>query len=307
VFKIFKKLTSKIKNALSKTRSIFGAPLRRLLKKPLNPETLEEIEQILFEADLGAECTTLFIETLERFHRKNPGASTDELIEALKAEMGKLFDTTQTPMPELQTPHVILIVGVNGSGKTTTIAKLANKFIQDGKKTHIAAGETFRAAAIEQLGTWAERVGADFIASKQGADPASVAFDACSAAKARGADVVLIDTAGRLQSKTDLMRELEKIRNSAGKVIPSAPHEIYLILDATTGQNGIDQAEVFNNYTPLSALILTKLDGSAKGGIALSIAKRLKLPIRYVGLGEQMDDLELFDPSSYIDALFDES
>jgi len=201
-------------------------------------------------------------------------------------------------------PHVILIVGVNGSGKTTSIAKLAAKFQKEGKKVLLAAGDTFRAAAIEQLDTWAKRLGVEIVKSSPGADPAAVAFDGASAAVARGIDVVFVDTAGRLQNKVDLMRELEKVRRTLKKVIPEAPHETLLVLDATTGQNAVDQAKAFHAVTPLSGIVLTKLDGSAKGGIILSIYKELGLPVLWVGTGEGAEDLEPFDPKAYVDSLF---
>ena len=206
--------------------------------------------------------------------------------------------------PSKTDPYVFLIVGVNGSGKTTSIAKLAKHFQSEGKKVLLAAGDTFRAAAIEQLATWAERLQMDIIKSKPGSDPSAVAFDALTAAKARGFDVVFIDTAGRLQNKTDLMQELEKIRRVCSKVVPTAPHETLLVLDATTGQNAIDQAKVFHAVTPLNGIVLAKLDGSAKGGIILSIYQDLGIPVRWVGTGEKADDLEPFDPIAYADSLF---
>ena len=204
-------------------------------------------------------------------------------------------------------PRVLLIVGVNGSGKTTSIAKLARAYQSEGKKVLLAAGDTFRAAAIEQLSTWSERLGVDIIKSKPGADPSAVAFDALTAAQARDCDIVLIDTAGRLQNKVDLMQELEKIKRVCQKVIPSAPHETLLVLDATTGQNAIDQATLFHQVTPLSGIILAKLDGSAKGGIILSIYQKLKIPVLWVGTGEGPDDLEPFDPATYADSLFEQN
>jgi len=199
---------------------------------------------------------------------------------------------------------VVLIVGVNGSGKTTSIAKLARKLQEEGESLLLAAGDTFRAAAIDQLATWAERLDIPLIKSTPGGDPAAVAFDAATAAKARGVDTLIIDTAGRLQNKTDLMHELEKVGRVIKKVIPDAPHETLLVLDATTGQNALDQAEVFNTFTPLSGIILSKLDGSAKGGIALSIYQKLGIPIEWVGVGETLDDLVPFDKDAYADALF---
>ena len=202
-------------------------------------------------------------------------------------------------------PQVILIVGVNGNGKTTTIAKLAHHFQSQGKKVLIAAADTFRAAAIDQLEKWAVKTGAVLVKGKPGSDPAAVTFDAIAAAKGRGCDVVLVDTAGRLHTKTDLMKELEKIHRVSGKAQPGAPHETWLVLDATIGQNGIEQAAAFNKFTPLTGLILTKLDGSAKGGTAIAIQRTLRLPIRYIGTGETLDALQPFEPKAFVSALFD--
>lgn len=295
-----------IKNLLQKTRSQLGSRLRALFGKPWSDETFDELEQILFEADLGAECVTEFVDALKSTFRTRPISRLSDLIDPLKTHALKILNTPPCISPS--TTHsllVILIVGVNGSGKTTSIAKLAHRFKSENKKVLIAAADTFRAAAIEQLEQWANRLEIDLIKSQPGADPSAVAFDAITAAKARGTDIVLIDTAGRLQNKTDLMRELEKIRRVCQKLVPEAPHETWLILDATTGQNALDQAQAFHLATPLTGIILTKLDGSTKGGILLSVYRKHLIPIRWIGTGEQLEDLEPFDPSTYVDALFE--
>ncbi|MBS0653629.1 MAG: signal recognition particle-docking protein FtsY [Verrucomicrobia bacterium] len=307
MFKFLKSSFQKVKNALSKTRSLLSQRIYALFGKPWNDATFEELEQILFESDLGSQCATEFVDHLRSALRTKPTNDISYILKILQDHaLGILNEPAQgTPgTPAAGTPLVILIVGVNGSGKTTSIAKLANHFRSEGKKVILAAGDTFRAAAIDQLTLWAERLGVDIVKSKPGSDPSAVAFDALTAAKARGLDVVLIDTAGRLQNKTDLMQELEKVRRVCGKVIPDAPHETLLVLDATTGQNAIDQAKAFHQFTPLTGLVLAKLDGSAKGGIVLSIYKQFGIPIQWIGTGEKADDLEPFDPETYVKALF---
>lgn len=297
----------KVRAALTKTRSLLSGKIRSLFSAPWDENTFEELERILYEADLGSVCAQEFVEETKKFLRKSPKASQEEIIQALRTFA--LTILTQAPKvspssPKSGEPLIILIVGVNGSGKTTTIAKLARQFQEAKKKVVLAAGDTFRAAAIEQLTTWAERLGIEIVKSQPGGDPAAVAFDALTAAKARSADVVIIDTAGRLQNRSELMRELEKMRKVCAKVIPNAPHETLLVLDATTGQNALDQATIFHQFTPLTGIILTKLDGSAKGGIALAIYKQLGIPLRWVGVGEKMDDLLLFDKEAYVQGIF---
>jgi fused signal recognition particle receptor len=307
MFNFLKSGYEKIKKALSKTRSALSSRIKALFGKPWNEETFDELERILYEADLGSECASSFVDHIRTKLRTHPTNNMEEILELFHAYTLSILMTPHkgaSLLPAESEPTVILIVGVNGSGKTTSIAKLAKRYQADGKKVLLAAGDTFRAAAIEQLTTWAERLKVDLIKSLPGSDPSAVAFDALTAAKARGADVVLIDTAGRLQNKTDLMKELEKIRRTLGKVIPSAPHQTLLVLDATTGQNAIDQAQVFNDATPLSGIVLAKLDGSAKGGIILSIYQKLHIPVLWVGTGEQADDLEPFEPKAYADSLF---
>ncbi|MES2345426.1 MAG: signal recognition particle-docking protein FtsY, partial [Chlamydiota bacterium] len=274
MFGFLKTSFQKVKNALSKTTSFLGLRLRNLFKDPWNEESIHQLEQILYEADLGTACSTTFAAKIEKLVKQDPSISTEKILETIRTYSLEILNTPPkitSNAKKVDDPLVILIVGVNGSGKTTTIAKLSRYFKEEGKKVLVAAGDTFRAAAIDQLTLWAEKINIDIVKSKPGSDPSSVAFDALTAAKARGSDVVLIDTAGRLQNKTDLMHELAKIRKVSTKVIPDAPHETFLVLDATTGQNAIDQTETFNKFTPLTGLILTKLDGSAKGGIILSI------------------------------------
>ncbi|MBI2743646.1 MAG: signal recognition particle-docking protein FtsY [Chlamydiales bacterium] len=297
----------KVKSALSKTRSLLGGKIRALFGQPWDEKTFEELEAILYEADLGSVCVQEFVEHAKHFLRKNADAPKEELITSMRDLALKILEAPAkvTPQaPKAGEPLVILIVGVNGSGKTTSIAKLAKQFQVQNKKVLLGAGDTFRAAAIEQLTTWSERLGCEIVKSQPGSDPSAVAFDALTAAKARGADVVIIDTAGRLQNKTELMRELEKMRKVCAKVVSTAPHETLLVLDSTTGQNAVDQATVFHQFTPLTGIILAKLDGSAKGGIALSITKQLGIPIRWIGVGEKMEDLLPFDREAYANALF---
>lgn len=304
VFGLIKSTFSKIRNAFSRTRSVLGEKVRAVFSKPLDEETLDELEQILYEADLGSTLALEFVERIRTFARKNDETRADHLIEAMKGHAQEILRKPPSVKGKEGTPKVILIVGVNGSGKTTSCAKLARLLKKEGNKVLLAAADTFRAAATEQLELWAERLQIDCVKGKPKGDPSAVIFDALIAAKARGMDCVIADTAGRLQSKTELMEELSKITRVAKKVIPDAPHEIYLILDAATGQNAIDQAKVFNEFTPLTGLILTKLDGSAKGGIILSIYHQMGIPIRYIGIGEKEEDFVPFDPNSYIDALF---
>jgi len=297
MFDFLKSGFNKIRKAFSRTRSALGDKIRTLFRSPLSEATLEELEQILFEADLGSSLSLELVKEVRK--SDNPIDALKTHAEMILAKPPRVQGKTPTT-----TPLVILIVGVNGSGKTTSCAKLARLYQEEGKKVLLAAGDTFRAAAIEQLQTWAERLKLDCIKGKPGSDPAAVIFDALTAAKARGHDIVIADTAGRLQSKSDLMNELAKVKRVIEKVIPEAPHEIFLVLDATTGQNALDQAKIFNEFTPLTGLILTKLDGSAKGGIILSIYHQMGIPIRFIGIGEKADDFVPFEPKSYVDALF---
>ncbi len=307
MFNFLKTGFEKIKSALSKTRSALTQRIRSLFGKPVSEETFDELEQILYESDLGSRCAASFVAHLKSELRGKPTSDVPSILKIFHDYALQLLSIERTPPKEVPAgePLVMLIVGVNGSGKTTSIAKLAKRFQQEGKKVLLGAADTFRAAAIEQLSHWAERVGVDIVKSSPGSDPSAVAFDALTAAKARGVDVVLIDTAGRLQNKTDLMKELEKVRRVLTKVVPSAPHQTLLVLDATTGQNAIDQATIFHQATPLDGIVLAKLDGSAKGGIVLSIYQELKIPVLWVGTGEGADDLEPFEAKTYVDSLFD--
>jgi len=305
MFSFLKSGVNKIKKALAKTRLIFSDKLKALFGKPLSEDTLEELERILFEADLGSECAVLFTDKIKRFAKGSPNAKAEDLLGQMKLYAKELLSTSSPNIPSFSCkPYVILVVGVNGSGKTTTCAKLAKHFLSQGKTVLLAAGDTFRAAAIDQLEVWAKRLKIDLVKGLPGGDPSSVIFDAISSATAKGIDIVIADTAGRLQAKTDLMQELAKVRRSCDKALSSAPHETLLVLDATTGQNALDQAKVFHSFTPLTGLILTKLDGSAKGGIVLAISHLMKLPIPFIGVGEGEDDLMPFDAESYLDALF---
>jgi fused signal recognition particle receptor len=301
----FKNRFQKVKDALLKTRSALGFRIKALMGKPWDEDTFEQLEQILYEADLGGPCTEDFIDYLKSELRLKPSQDFASIINLLKVRAGSILNTAPVPKIQTDSPHIILIVGVNGSGKTTSIAKLAYNYKKLGKKVLVAAGDTFRAGAIDQLTHWAEKIGVDIIKSKPGGDPSGVAFDALSAAKSRGCDIVLIDTAGRLQNKTDLMQELEKVRRVCQKHTPASPQETLLVLDATTGQNAVDQAEVFHKFTPLTGIVLTKLDGSAKGGIVLAIYKKLSIPVQWVGVGEGVEDLMPFDPKEYVEALFE--
>lgn len=289
----------KILSPFAKMKSALGKKIRALFSSAPDEQAFDELEQLFYEADLGPSMATELVDKLRQFSKKN--SNPDAILPFLREELLTLFRSS--PPRPLNPPHVILIVGVNGSGKTTSVAKLASRFRKEGKSVCIAAGDTFRAAAVEQLETWAKRVGADLVKSQSKSDPSSVAFDALTAAKARQTDIVLFDTAGRLQTKTDLMQELSKIRRVCQKVIPESPHETLLVLDATLGQNALDQAKTFHQFTPITGIILAKLDGSAKGGIAAAIQKEMGIPILWAGLGEGEEDLIPFDPPSYVDAL----
>lgn len=269
--------------------------------RDVDAETAEALEEVLLMADVGVAATGEIVSAVTRRQRR--GESLRELV---KQEMLRVLEAT-TPMaaPSVK-PHVMLIVGVNGVGKTTTIGKLANQLRREGRTPLICAADTFRAAAVDQLQIWADRAGVDIIRAREGSDPAAVVFDAITAGKARQRDVVLVDTAGRLHTRTNLMNELDKIRRVAGREVPGAPHEVLLVLDATVGQNGLAQAREFTNVAGVTGIVLTKLDGTAKGGIAVAIAHDLKLPIRYIGVGEGVDDLLPFSPREYVDAIFQE-
>lgn len=270
------------------------------LDAPLDEDTVESLEEILIGADVGVSATT---EILERVRgRLRHGESLRALV---KDEILAVLEGAERPETNGTRPHVVLVVGVNGTGKTTTVGKLANLLKAQGQSPLICAADTFRAAAVEQLEIWAHRAGVDIVRASSGADPAAVVFDAVNSGKARGRDVVLVDTAGRLHTRTNLMGELDKIRRIAARVVDGAPHEVLLVLDATVGQNGVAQAREFTGAAGVTGIVLTKLDGTAKGGVAVAIAHDLKLPIRYVGTGETIDDLVPFSPREYVDALFE--
>ncbi len=308
IFKFLKSSYDKVKSALSKTRSLLGQKILSLFKGPLNEETLDQLEQMLYEADLGVKMSHQITEDLKKHYRQHPHLTPEELLDFIRKEILRGLQKFPPGLKEVPSgggPLVILIVGVNGNGKTTSIAKLAKKFSDEGKKVLVAAADTFRAAAIEQLEMWAQRIPVDIVKGAPKSDPAAVAFDALTAAKSRQMDVLIIDTAGRLHTKTPLMQELEKIKRSCHKVLPESPHETLLVLDATTGQNAIEQAKSFNQYTPISGLILTKLDGTAKGGIVLAIQQQLGIPIKFIGVGEGLEDLEPFDAEQFSQALFE--
>ncbi len=298
---------------LSKTKeSVFGKISKAIAgKSKVDEDVLDKLEQILVEADVGVETTLKIIDRLEKRVARDKYLGTAELNLILKEEIEALLEENQSEERENfdftkgGVPYVIMVVGVNGVGKTTTIGKLAYQFKQAGKKVVLGASDTFRAAAVDQLKIWAERVGVDIVTQGMGADPASVAFDTLKSAVAKQADVVIVDTAGRLHNKIGLMNELSKIRNVMKKVVPQAPDEVLLVLDASTGQNAIEQAKQFTAATDVNAIALTKLDGTAKGGVVIGISEQFKVPVRYIGLGEQMEDLQIFNRKAFVDSLFE--
>ncbi|HEA26656.1 MAG TPA: signal recognition particle-docking protein FtsY, partial [Ectothiorhodospiraceae bacterium] len=302
-------LFASLKRGLSRTHNILSTDIRDLvkLKREIDDDLLEEIEEQLLVADLGVEATRHIIADLTRRVSRQQLSDGDALLEAMHDDMLQLIEPVSQPLEidSSHSPFVILVVGINGAGKTTTIGKLAKRFQNEGKKVMLAAGDTFRAAAVEQLQVWGERNQIPVIAQHSGADSASVIFDAVSAAKARNIDVLIADTAGRLHTQSNLMEELKKVHRVIGKVDESAPHEVLLVLDAGTGQNAVTQAEQFHAAVGVSGIALTKLDGTAKGGIIFAIAKRLNLPIRFIGIGEGIDDLRDFNARDFIKALFD--
>lgn len=303
-------LFARLKSGLARTRANLTDGLANLLlgKKQIDDDLLEELETLLLTADVGIEATTRIIKDLtERVARKEL-SDPQALTGILKQQLGEILGACDTPViaPQEGKPQVILMVGINGAGKTTTIGKLAKRFQGEGKSVMLAAGDTFRAAAVEQLQTWGERNEIPVIAQHTGADSASVIFDALEAATARNIDVLIADTAGRLHTKSNLMEELAKIARVMKKIDPEAPHEVMLVIDGGTGQNGINQAEQFNQAIPLTGITLTKLDGTAKGGIVFAIAEKMGLPIRYIGVGESIEDLRPFDTGDFVNALFEQ-
>lgn len=298
----------RLRAAFSRGGETLGAGLGAILGgRKIDAAALEELETRLLQADCGMAVTEELIEGLRKRVARQQLGDVDALLAALREDITTLLTPVARPLviDRAHKPFTILVVGVNGSGKTTTIGKLAQRYGSDGLKVVLAAGDTFRAAAVEQIGVWAARTGAELVAQTTGADPAAVAFDALQSARARGADLLIADTAGRLQAQAHLMEELRKVRRVLGKADPSAPHEVLLVLDATQGQNALAQAQQFHAAVGVTGLVLTKLDGTARGGIVLAIARQLRLPIRYIGLGEQAGDFAEFDPAAFARALVD--
>lgn len=296
----------KLKAGLQKTKKNMVERVESLLlNRKIDESTIEEIEEILVTSDLGTEAAEVIVGLLREKVISGDIKNSDDVKKYLRSEMAMLLGHSQPLVIFGEKPFVILTVGVNGVGKTTTIGKLASRFISEGNSVILAAADTFRAAAIEQLEIWTQRSGADLVKHQSGSDPAAVAFDAVEAAKSRGADVVIIDTAGRLHTKSPLMEELKKIKRVIKKSFPDAPQEILLIVDATTGQNAITQARIFNEAVGITGIALTKLDGTAKGGIIFAIKKELRIPVRLIGIGEAIDDLKDFDPEDFVNALFE--
>ncbi|MBP8975816.1 MAG: signal recognition particle-docking protein FtsY [Bacteroidetes bacterium] len=304
---------SKFSSGLSKTRSALVQRIQTIVSKKtkIDDEALDQVEQALLEADVGTETTSIILENIRQRVKIEGYDDTDSLLSLIKDEVSKILQldapvpASLSEIPVKQKPYVIMVVGVNGSGKTTTIGKLAYQYRQNGYRVIIGAADTFRAAANEQLEIWAKRAGVEVIKQKQGSDPAAVAHDALSSAISKNADVVIIDTAGRLHTNTPLMEELKKIKRVLGKKLEGAPHEVLLVLDATTGQNGLQQLKVFNDAVQVTGIVLTKLDGTAKGGIVLAIAHQRAVPVKLIGIGEGIDDLQLFDREAFVEALFE--
>jgi fused signal recognition particle receptor len=300
---------------LEKTKQSFLSKIARAVlgKSSVDDEVLDNLEEVLITSDVGVETTLKIIERIQSRVSRDKVMGTDELQRLLREEIAALLEENnstnqgQFEIPENKTtPHVIMVVGVNGVGKTTTIGKLAYQFKQAGLKVVLGASDTFRAAAVDQLIIWADRVGVPIVQQGMGADPASVAYDTLQSAKAQNADVVIIDTAGRLHNKVNLMNELNKIKRVMEKVVPGAPHEILLVLDGSTGQNAFEQAKQFSLATDINALAVTKLDGTAKGGVVIGISDQMKIPVKYIGVGEGMMDLQLFDKKTFVDSLFND-
>jgi fused signal recognition particle receptor len=300
-------LLDRLKAGIQKTRSGLVDRLEDAIagRKQIDAELLDELEYALITADIGVNTASEILESIRQRADRNQLSDAQEIKQLIAQHLLEILEAADRPVPRVkEPPAVVMVVGVNGSGKTTTIGKLASRFHSEGHSVLLCAADTFRAAAIEQLQVWGGRTGTDVIRQSAGSDPSAVLFDALHAAKARGMDYVIIDTAGRLHTKSNLMAELEKMRRTAAKVIPSAPHEVLLVLDATTGQNGLEQARRFTESSGVTGIVLTKLDGTAKGGIVVAIARELNLPIRYVGVGEQASDLLPFEPDKFIASLF---
>ncbi len=313
LFGIFNKSKKEtLDKGLEKTKQSVFLKIARAVagKSKVDDDVLDNLEEVLITSDVGVDTTLKIISRIEERVARDKYVSVSELNSILRDEIAALLtennsvDNENWDLPSDHAPYVILVVGVNGVGKTTTIGKLAYQFKKAGKKVYLGAADTFRAAAVEQLSIWGERVGVPVVKQQMGADPASVAFDTLSSAKANGADVVLIDTAGRLHNKIGLMNELKKIKDVMKKVIPQAPDEVLLVLDGSTGQNAFEQAKQFSAVTQITSLAITKLDGTAKGGVVIGISDQLKVPVKYIGLGEKMEDLQLFNKTQFVDSLF---
>ena len=315
IFSFFSKEKKEtLDKGLSKTKENVFSKITRAIagKSKVDDEVLDNLEEVLITSDVGVDTTLKIISRIEDRVARDKYVTTSELTAILREEIASLLTENHTEdlesftVPEDKKPYVIMVVGVNGVGKTTTIGKLAYQFKKAGKNVYLGAADTFRAAAVEQLVIWSERVGVPIVKQKMGSDPASVAFDTLSSAKANGADVVLIDTAGRLHNKINLMNELTKIKNVMKKVVPDAPHEVLLVLDGSTGQNAFEQAKQFTAATEVNALAVTKLDGTAKGGVVIGISDHFRIPVKYIGLGEGMEDLQVFNRKEFVNSLFGE-
>ena len=299
---------ARLRQGLAKTRDGLSSRLDQMFAvgKAIDQTLLDEIETLLITSDFGMPVTEEVIQTLTKAMSRKSLKDAEAVREALKSTLVQMIEPSAVPLPQSDAePLVVLMVGVNGAGKTTTAGKLARRFKSEGRQVMLAAGDTYRAAAVEQLKTWGERNGVDVVAQQTGADSASVIFDALSSAKAKGADVLIADTAGRLQNKANLMQELEKIVRVMNRIDESAPHSVLLVIDGGTGQNALMQAREFKNSVPVSGLVVTKLDGTAKGGVMFALARELGLPIHFIGVGEQLDDLRPFDAKAYVEAIFD--
>ena len=313
LFSIFSKEKKEdLNKGLEKTKDSFLTKIARAVvgKTKVDDEVLDNLEEVLITSDVGVDTTLKIIERIEKRVARDKYVNTDELNSILKDEIAQLLEENNTTdgsefsVPETDGLYVIMVVGVNGVGKTTTIGKLAYQFKKAGKKVYLGAADTFRAAAVEQLVIWGERVGCPVVKQKMGADPASVAFDTLSSAKANGADVVIIDTAGRLHNKVNLMNELTKIKQVMQKIVPNAPHDVLLVLDGSTGQNAFEQAKQFTKATEVTSLAITKLDGTAKGGVVIGISDQFKIPVKYIGVGEGIEHLQVFNKREFVDSLF---
>lgn len=301
-------LLDRLKAGIQKTRSGLVDRIEDVLsgKKEIDADLLEELEYTLITADLGVRTVEDILETIRQRVDRSKVADAAAIRNLIREQLLEVLRASETPIRVVTTPPaVVMVIGVNGAGKTTTIGKLAHRFLGEGRKVLLCAADTFRAAAIEQLEVWSQRAGVEMVRQKTGADPSAVVFDALQAAKARGVDYVIVDTAGRLHTKENLMAELEKMRRTCQRVIPGSPHEVWLVLDATTGQNGLEQARKFTESSGTTGIILTKLDGTAKGGVVVAIARELNLPIRFIGVGEKIDDLLPFEPDKFVESLFD--